>query len=340
VKIETAYIELLNDIKKNLVNSRIRAVRSINSELIGLYWNIGKLILEKQNANSWGKSIVEKLSKDLQKEYPQQTGFSARNLWDMRRFYDKYQNEPKLRQLVAEIPWGHNLLILNKIADFDESMYYIKASSELGWSRNVLLNQIKADLYHRALPENKQHNFKRVLPEYFAEQADETIRSSYNLEFLGLKKEVLEKELENSMIEHIRDLLIELGYGFAFLGSQYKLKLGNNEYFVDLLFYHRKLQCLIAIELKTGKFEPEYAAKLNYYLEILDDTVRLENENPSIGILLCAEHDNLEVEYALRIVNKPIGVAKYELIHELPKELEGKIPGINELSTLILKRKK
>ncbi len=335
---ETEYTGLLNEIKQNVVNSRIQAVKAVNSELIGLYWNIGKLILERQKEHGWGKSIVEKLSNDLQKEFPQQTGFSSRNLWDMRRFYDRYQNESKLRQVVAEIPWGHHLLILNKIDDFDEAHYYIKASSELGWSRNVLLIQIKSDLYHRALPENKNHNFNRALPVYLAEQADEAIKSTYNLEFLGLRKEVLEKELENKMIEHIRDLLIELGYGFAFLGSQYKVKLGNNEYFIDLLFYHRKLQCLIAIELKAGKFEPEYAAKLNYYLEILDDTVRMKHENPSIGILLCSEQDNLEVEYALRIVNKPIGIAKYELTKELPKEYKGELPEINELKDKLMKK--
>jgi len=335
---ENSYIELLSEIKQNVVNSRIQAVKSVNTELVSLYWNIGKLILERQKENGWGKSIVEKLSIDLQMEYPQQTGFSTRNLWDMRRFYEKYQNQPKLRQLVAEIPWGHHLLILNKIGDFDEAHYYIKASSELGWSRNVLLNQIKADLYHRALPENKHHNFNRALPVFLAEQADEAIKSSYNLEFLGLRKEVLEKELENKMIEHIRGLLLELGYGFAFLGSQYKLKLGNNEYFVDLLFFHRKLQCLIAIELKAGKFEPEYAAKLNYYLEVLDDTVRMKHENPSIGILLCAEQDNLEVEYALRIVNKPIGVSKYELTQELPKELKGELPEIKEIKKRLMKK--
>ncbi len=335
---EKEYLDFLNEIKQNFINSRIKAVRAINSELIILYWNIGKLILERQKEYGWGKSIVEKLSKDLQKELPNQSGFSSRNLWDMRRFYERYQNEPKLRQLVAEIPWGHHLLILNKIVDFKEAHYYFKASSELGWSRNVLLNQINADLFHRVLPENKQHNFNRVLPAHLAEQADEAIKSDYYLDFLGLQKPVLEKELESKMIEYIRDLLIELGYGFAYLGNQYKIKLGNNEYFIDLLFYHRKLQCLIAIELKVGKFEPEYAAKLNYYLEVLDDTVKLKHENPSIGILLCAEQDNIEVEYALRIVNKPIGVAKYQLTHELPVELKGELPESKEFKTKLIKK--
>lgn len=181
----------------------------------------------------------------------------------------------------------------------------------------------------------KQHNFHTTLPEHFAEQTEEVIKSSYSLGFLGIEKPVLEKELENKMIEHIRDLLIELGYGFAYLGNQYKLKLGNNEYFIDLLFYHRKLQCLVAIELKTGKFKPEYAAQLNYYLEVLDDTVKLKHENPSIGILLCADHDEIEVEYALRIVNKPIGISKYQLTKELPKDIQNQMPNINELKKKI-----
>lgn len=328
---DTSYRELLFAIKENFLHSRIQASKAVNSELIKLYWNIGKLILERQNRYGWGKSIVERLAQDLQKEFPVQTGFSTRNLWDMRRFYERYYNEPQLRQVVAEIPWGHHLLILNKILDFDAVKFYFEACIKLGWSRNVLLNQIKANLYQRSLPQNKFHNFETALPVYISEQASEALKSSYNLEFLGLKNEVLEKELENKMIEHIRDLLIELGYGFAFLGSQYKIKLGNNDYFIDLLFFHRKLQCLVAIELKAGKFEPEFAAKLNFYLEILDDKVKLENENPSIGILLCAEQDNLEVEYALRIVNKPIGIAKYELTRELPKELKGELPEVSEL---------
>ncbi len=218
------------------------------------------------------------------------------------------------------------MLILTKIKDDKEAEFYLTATKEYGWSRNVLLNQIKANAYQRALSENKTHNFQTALPEYLSEQADEALKSEYNLEFLGLKEGVKERELENKMIEKIRDVIMELGTGFAFLGNQYKLTLGDKEYFIDLLFYHRKLQCLVAVELKVGPFKPEYAGKLNFYLEILDNTEKSDHENPSIGILLCAEKDNLEVEYALRTVNKPIGVAEYQLTKDLPKEYKKYLP--------------
>jgi len=346
---EKDYIELLNEIKNQIILSRVKAVQAVNSEMIAMYWNIGKTVLKQQQIHGWGKSVVDKLALDLQHEYKDKTGFSSSNIWRMRQFYSEYTQPKILAQLVRElyiaeneaeksilklvcnIPWGHNIMIMEKIKNITERLYYIQTTAEYAWSRNILLNQIKANSYKHSLAENKQHNFHKTLPQHFAIQAEETIKSSYSLSFLGIEKLANKRELENKMIEHIRDLLIELGYGFAFLGSQYKIKLGENEYFIDLLFYHRKLQCLIAIELKAGKFEPEYAAKLNYYLEVLDDTVKLKHENPSIGILLCAEQDNIEVEYALRIVNRPIGVAKYQLTHELPIELKGELPEINEL---------
>ena len=287
---------------------------------------IGEIILKKQKKQGWGKSVVEQISKDLQKDYPGNSGYSARNLWDMRRFYARYAKNEKLRQLVAEIPWGPNLLILTKAKDDKVAEYYIMAKKEYGWSRTVLLNQRKAQAYQRALSENKHHNFNTALPEYLIEQADEALKSEYNLDFLELKQGVKERELENKMIQQIRDVIMEFGSGFAFLGNQFKIKLGEKEYFIDLLFYHRKLQCLIAIELKAGGFKPEYAGKLNFYLEVLDRTEKTEGENPSIGILLCAEKDNLEVEYALRISNKPIGIAEYKLTKKLPANLQKYLP--------------
>ena len=320
------YKGTLELIKQEIQTAQFQVVKSITKEHIELYWKIGKIILEKQNDEGWGKSIVEKISKDLRQDYPESSGYSARNLWDMRRFYFRYSSNEKLRQLVAEIPWGQNLLILSKIKDDKEAEFYLNATKEYGWSRNVLLNQIKAQAYKRALPDNKTHNFQTALPEFLLEQADEALKSEYNLEFLGLKEGVKERELENKMIEKIRDVIMEFGAGFAFLGNQFKLKLGKKEYFIDLLFYHRKLQCLVAVELKVGEFKPEYAGKLNFYLEILDNTEKTENENPSIGILLCAEKDTLEVEYALRTTNKPIGVAEYQLTKELPKKYKQYLP--------------
>ena len=320
------YKRTLELIKREIQTARFQVVRSITKEHIELYWKIGKIILDKQKEQGWGKSVVEKISADLQKDFPESRGYSARNLWDMRRFYFRYSSNEKLRQLVAEIPWGQNLLILTKIKDDKEAEYYLKATKEYGWSRNVLLNQIKADAYTRALSENKTHNFQTALPEYLSEQADEAIKSEYNLEFLGLKEGVKERELENKMIEKIRDVIMEFGAGFAFLGNQFKLELGDKEYFIDLLFYHRKLQCLVAVELKVGEFKPEYAGKLNFYLEVLDNYEKTENENPSIGILLCAEKNSLEVEYALRTSNKPIGVAEYQLTKDLPKKYKKYLP--------------
>lgn len=320
------YTKTLELIRAEIQTARVSVIKKITREHIAHYLNIGEIIVKKQGQEDWGKSVVEKLSIDLQIDYPDSNGYSARNLWDMRRFYTRYAGNEFLRQLVAEIPWGQNLLILSKIKDDKEAEYYLSATAEYGWSRNVLLNQIKSQAYKRALSENKSHNFDRALPEYLSEQADEALKSEYNLEFLGLQRGVKERELENTMIARIRDVIMELGSGFAFLGNQYKVSLGEKDYYIDLLFYHRKLQCLVAIELKTGEFKPEYAGKLNFYLEVLDSTERAEFENPSIGILLCAEKDSLEVEYALRIANKPIGVAEYQLTKDLPEDLQKYLP--------------
>ncbi len=216
------YISFLKTVKSEIQAARIQAAKTVNRELILLYWKIGKAIVQKKEELGWGKSVVEQLSIDLRKEMGQISGFSARNLWDMKRFYEQYQNKPKLRQLVAEIPWGHNLLIISKIKEEDAREYYIKASKDYGWSRNVLLNQIKADAYNRHRLADKQHNFEKVLPKHLAEQADETMKDSYMLDFLGVTKPVLERELENRMVEKIRDVIIEFGHGFAFIGNQYQ----------------------------------------------------------------------------------------------------------------------
>ncbi|MDO1451813.1 PDDEXK nuclease domain-containing protein [Rhodocytophaga aerolata] len=333
----TDYLQLLSAVKQQIMSSRIQAVRAVNKEMIKLYLHIGQLIVHKQEQFGWGKSIVEQLAKDLQKEFSGTVGFSSQNLWYMRQFYIEYREDTNLQQLVGEIPWSHNLLLMARVKDKAERIYYIQATSQLGWSRDVLLNQIKAKAYERHLLEPKQTNFDKALPIYLAEQASEAIKSSYNLEFLGINKPVLEKELESRMITHVKELLLELGYGFSFVGSQYKIMLAENEYFIDLLFFHRKLRCLVAIELKTGKFKPEYAGKMNFYLEVLDQTEKLDGENPAIGIILCAEKDNLEVEYALRVSTKPMGVAEYQLTKELPVSLTGKLPTVAELKAELKK---
>jgi len=360
------YIQWLGEMKCRIQSARLAAARTVNQEVIRLYWDIGCGIIEKQQTLGWGKSVVDRLSRDLQEEFPGVTGFSARNLWDMRRLFESYSDPDfvaqaesilrqsvaeltardaantsgktrpiktveKLRQLVAEIPWGHNLVILNKITDPASRLYYLQATAQFGWTRDVLLNQIKARAYERSLAEAKTHNFPATLPEHLAEQAEEALKSSYNLEFLGIAREIKERELEDRLIEQLKDFVLELGYGFCFIGRQYRLVLRRKEYFIDLLFYHRFLKCLVAIELKIGAFEPEYAGKMDFYLNLLNDKERSPDDNPSIGIILCAEKDDLEVEFALKSKTNPIGVAEYQLKSTLPRELKGKLPSAKEL---------
>ncbi|MDO8365226.1 MAG: PDDEXK nuclease domain-containing protein [Saprospiraceae bacterium] len=325
------YQLLLAEIKSTIQSERIKAARQLTRSLIGVYFEIGRQILESQKIHGWGKGIVEQLSKDLRSAFPSSEGFSARNLWDMRRFYETYCDFPNLRQLVAEIPWGHHLVIMSKSETQEQREYYIQASSAMGWSRDVLLNQMKAKAYERQLLQPKQTNFHETLPEHLAEQANEAIKSTYNLEFLGINQPVLELELERQLLHRLKNFLLELGYGFTFVGNQYPLKLGEKTYYVDLLFFHRGLKCLVAIELKIGSFKPEYAGKMNFHLELLDEQVKMQGENPSIGIILCAEKDNLEVEYALRTSNKPVGVVEYLLSAVLPENLTGQLPSPEEI---------
>lgn len=331
------YLQFLQDIKERIRNTRIRASHSVNRELIELHWSIGQEIVERQEKFGWGKSVVEHLAKDLRKEFPGNIGFSTQNLWYMRQFYLEYKDHPNLQQAVGEIPWGQNLLILSKIKDMAARQYYLTATAQCGWSRNVLLNQIKAKAYERQCTRPKQHNFAKALPAHLAEQADEAMKDIYLLDTLGITKAVLERELEERMISKIKDVILELGYGFCFIGNQYKIVLNQKEYFIDLLFYHRKLKCLVAIELKAGMFEPEYAGKMNFYLNLLNDCVREEGENQPIGIILCAGRDRVEVEYALRGIEKPVGVAEYSLTKDLPQELANKLPNPKVLESEILR---
>ena len=364
------YRRFIEDLKARVLSARLSATRAVNCDMILLYWDIGHGIVEKQQALGWGESVVETVAADLQQAFPATTGFSPRNLRDMKRLYLAYADEtiwrqvvaklPRgakagnseiwpqaaakltnetviefLRQLVAKIPWGQNLLILNKLSDATARLYYLRATARFGWSRNVLLNQIKAGAYERAVTEKKTHNFPLALPEYLAEQAEEMMKSSYNLEFLGIRREVKERELEDRLISHLQAFILELGYGFCFVGRQHRLALGQKEYFIDLLFYHRFLKALVAFELKVGPFEPEHAGKMDFYLNLLNDKERGDGDQPSIGIILCAEKDDVEVEYALRTKANPIGVAVYQLQSKLPAHLKGKLPTAKQLADVV-----
>jgi len=335
MKPDKQYTIFVKQIKLDILNARIQASRAVNKELITLYWNIGKKIVANQRKYNWGESIVENLSKDIKKALGEIAGFSSRNLWEMRKVYLAYKDFKFLQQLVAEISWGHHLLILNKTESIEERQFYIQSTIKFGWSRNVLLHQIKAKAFQRQLSKNKQHNFKLALPVHLNEQAEETLKSSYNLDFLGIQSPILERKLEKKLVDQIKNFILELGYGFCFIGNQHKLSLKHKDYFVDLLFYHRKLKCLVAIDLKVGEFQPEYAGKMNFYLNLLDEKEKDTDENPSIGIILCAEKNHIEVEYALKGINKPIGVSDYQLTDKLPKQYKGELPSATELQQQI-----
>lgn len=333
----SAYNSFFTEIINTINSARYQAFKSLNKFHIGQNFEIGRIIVENQEKNKWGQSIVDTLSKDINKQIDGVKGYSPQNLWRMRQFYLEYKNEHDLLEMAMKIPWGQNMLIIQQLKDNKERKYYLQATDKLGWSRAVLLNQIKANAYQYQLTNKKTSNFNKALPVHLSEQANEALKSEYNLDFLGITKPILEKELENRLIENIRDLLLELGYGFSFIGNQYRLKLNQKEYFIDLLFYHRILKCLIAIELKTVEFEPEFAGKMNFYLELLDEQEKQADDNPSIGIILCPMKDNLEVEYALRTSSKPIGVSEYKLTHRLPEKYKGKVPTSKELKQMLTK---
>ena len=308
------YNKILKQVIAEIKSTRIVIANRINSSMIQLYWSIGKQLSEEGLEKGYGSSVVEKLSVDLKSEFPDMTGFSPRNLWDMKRFYEfYYQADEKLQQAAAVLPWMHNVLIMSKSNSIEEARFYVESAVEMRWTRNVLLNFIKADTFKNTKILPKQHNFDKVLPEHLQEQADEILKSTYNLEFLGIKQAVKEQELEARLVEKIKLFLLELGNGFSYIGNQYRLTLNQKEYFVDMLFYNRRIKSLVAIDLKIGGFEPEYVGKMNFYLGLLDDQVKMSDENPSIGIVLCAEKDHVEVEIALRDINKPIGIADYHL---------------------------
>jgi len=315
---ESDYSTILHQAINQIRTARTLVAKQVNSAANSVYWNLGKLLFEKQLEEGYGSGVVKQLSIDLKNEFPDM-GLSPRNLWDMKRFYERYYlSDEKLRRSVAVLPWRHNILLLNKVQSSSAVAFYANEAITKGWSRDLLLNAIKMDSYSRTENHLKTNNFNSTLPEISAEYANEVFRSSYNLGFLGITEPVKELELENRLIAKIRAFVLELGKGFSFIGNQYRLEYNNKEYFVDMLFFHRGMQSLVAIELKIGSFKAEYVGKMNLYLSLLDKFEKGENENPSIGIILCADNDHLDVEIALQDINKPIGVAEYQLL--LPKD--------------------
>jgi predicted nuclease of restriction endonuclease-like (RecB) superfamily len=326
----TEYKEFISYIKEKIRSSQTMALRAVNKELIELYWEIGHSIVKKQEEQKWGKSVVEILAHELQLEFPGSKGFSERNLWRMRVLYLTYNDNSKLTQLVTEIGWSHNLLVIERCNNNLEREYYIQMTRRNGWSRNTLATSIANQSYEKFLL--SQHNFETALPEARQKDARLAIKDDYTFSFLDLEEDHLEKELERGLVDNIRKFLTEMGNYFTFVGSQYRIEVDGDEYFIDLLLYHRKLRCLVAIELKRDKFQPEFAGKMQFYLSALDDLVKLDGENPSIGIIVCQEKSRTKVEYTLKDLNKPIGIATYSASSKLPKEMDGLLPTEEEIA--------
>jgi predicted nuclease of restriction endonuclease-like (RecB) superfamily len=327
------YPRLLTEIKERIRSAQYEALKAVNKELVGLYWDIGRMIVERQDVEGWGKAVVEQLAADLRTEFPGVGGFSASNLWRMKAFFEAYTGLEKLAPLVREIGWSHNLAILERCKDPQEREFYLRMTRKFGWSKNVLIHQIDNQSYEKSLL--GQTNFDQALTPELRAQAKLAVKDEYTFDFLELGEEHSERELERALITRIEDFLRAMGGMFAFMGSQYRLEVDGKEFFIDLLLFHRRLRCLVAIELKVGEFLPEFVGKMQFYLTALDRQVRQEDENPSIGIILCKEKSRTIVEYALHDARKPIGVATYEITKTLPKALKGQLPSPKEIAHLL-----
>lgn len=317
------YKAFLAEIKEKVYQSQYEAMKQVNKALIKLYWEIGKSIVEKQQKHKWGKSVVENLSNDLQKEFAGVNGLSADNLWRMRKFYLNYEAQAKLAPLVQQIGWSHNVVIMEKTRDFLAREFYIKMVIKYGWTKNVLIHHMEGKSYEKFLL--GQTNFDKAIPEKYKHQAKLAVKDEYNFEFLGISDEHNERELELAIMRNMRKFLMEMGGDFAFIGNQYRLAL-EEDFSIDILLYHRRLKSLVAIDLKTGKFRPDYAGKMNFYLSVLNDKVKTEDENPSIGIIVCKEKNRTTVEYALKELNQPIGITTYKVSPKLPKDYKKYLP--------------
>jgi len=365
------YNSFVDEVVSMIQTHQIVAVKSVQSISNQLYWNVGELILAKQAEYGWGQSVIDNLSRDLMAQFGDDSiSYSKRNLQFMRQLVLEYSNvkqpashlevpimnqvgsllksedteivkqpvshlEDSVKQLVFQVPWRHNIMIIQKVKDPKARLFYLQMTIKNQYSSAVLEHQIKAGAYENYLLHPSQHNFGVALPEHVLEQAQESIKSVYSLDFLDINKPMMERELERTMVDNIKRFMLELGYGFCFIGNQHRLTLGDKEYFVDLLFYHRILKCLVVVELKVKDFEPEFVGKLDFYIQLIDEQLKQPDDNPTIGLLLVPSKNSLEVEYALRTSQKPIGVSQYQLSKKLPKELQGKLPTADDFKRIL-----
>jgi len=329
------YTKILQEIKQEIREGRYKAVLAANKELITRYWSIGNIILKYQKAEGWGSKVIDTIARDLSSEFPDLKGFSARNLKYMRKFAEEYGEVEFVQEALAQIPWYHNITLLEKVKDIEERIWYIQKTVENGWSRNVLVHQIETRLFERQNTPGKTSNFRTLLPKIQSDLASEAMKDPYVFDFISFREGMDEKDIERQLVHHITKFLLEMGTGFAYIGNQYHLEVGGEDFFIDLLFYHTKLRCYVVVELKNGKFKPEYAGKLNFYLTAADNILKSEYDNPSIGIILCKEKNKLVAEYSLKDMTKPIGVSEYKLLHDIPQEFKYSLPSIEVLEQSI-----
>jgi predicted nuclease of restriction endonuclease-like (RecB) superfamily len=327
------YRNLVREVKDRVYKAQYEALKAVNKELIALYWDIGRMIVERQDRYGWGKAIVESLARDLQLEFPGVKGFSNQNLWYMRQFYSEYGQNTKLQPLVGEISWAKNLIIMSRCKNALEREFYLRMTRRMGWTKNVLIHQIDNKTYEKTML--SQTNFDKALPAKIRKQAKLAVKDEYTFDFLELGEEHGELELERALMEKVNRFLVEMGGVFTFAGNQFRIEINGKEFFIDIVLYHRRLKCLVAIELKIGEFKPEYAGKMQFYLSALDDRVRIRGENPSIGIILCRDKNRTIVEYALRENKKPIGVATYKITTRLPESLRQELPSPEQVGKLL-----
>lgn len=325
----TSYQPWLTELKDRIRQAQQRAGLSVNRELIHLYWSIGKDILNRQASEGWGSKVIERLAKDLKASFPDMKGFSRANLMYMRSFAEAWTEDQIVQQPVGQLPWGHNLVLLSKLKSTEQRLRYAQRAVELGWARSMLTANIERRLLER---EGKAvSNFTEQLPLTQSDLARESLKDPYRFDFLSLGEEARERDLEEALVSHISKFLLELGAGFAYVGRQVHLEVGGDDFYMDLLFYHLKLRSYVVIELKAGDFKPEYAGQLNFYLTAVDEQMRSEQDNPTIGLLLCKGRNKVVAEYALRDMSKPMGVAEYQLTEALPETLHGNLPSIEEI---------
>ncbi|MDA3885779.1 MAG: PDDEXK nuclease domain-containing protein [Candidatus Delongbacteria bacterium] len=345
VKTDKKYTIWLKDLKSRVRSVQIKAMVKVNTEMLNFYWELGMDIVEKQSSTSWGDGFLKQLSSDLMKEFPSIKGFSKRNLELVRKWFLFYSTintiakqavsqlkTQKVQQAVAlitQVPWGHNIAIMNKCKNINEALFYISSIIKNGWSRSILIHQIESDLYKRK--GKSISNFDHTLPSVQSDLAKETLKNPYVFDFLNLREKHDEKEFENELLNQVSKFLLELGAGFSFIGRQYKLEVGGDEFYMDLLFYHVKLHCYVVIELKTTKFKPEFSGKLNFYISVVDGIIKSKQDNPTIGILICKSKNNTVVEYSVKDINKPIGVSEYIVTKKLPNEFKSTLPTIKEI---------